>query len=396
MSLVWKLLRRHVSVGQLAGFFLANLIGMAIILVAVQFYRDVRPVIAAPDSFMSNDFLILSRDVGQGVRTDGVGFSREELDALAAQPFVLAVGEFTPARYSVTGGISFAGSGFYTYMFFESVPDRFLDVESDEWRFTEGDRTIPIILPRNYLNLYNFGFAATQGLPQMGEEFISQLMIDIEVEGGGRTQNFRGRIVAFSNRLNTILVPESFIEWSNARFADRPAADPSRIIVEVRNAADEALHRFLTTHGYRIEGDPGSGQLAFFMRMIAGVVAGVGLLVTALSLFIFMLSIFLLLQKNAQKLEDLLLAGYTPAQVARPYQLMSVGLNMLAAVCAIVAMLLARAVYMPMIGLLADGNSIGTGADVLSTIFAGLLAAIFVAMLNVLAIRRKVGGLWTQ
>ena len=29
--LVWKLLRRHVSIGQLTGFFLANLIGMAIV-----------------------------------------------------------------------------------------------------------------------------------------------------------------------------------------------------------------------------------------------------------------------------------------------------------------------------------------------------------------------------
>ena len=38
--LVWKLLRQHISVGQLAGFFLANLFGMMIVLLSVQFYRD--------------------------------------------------------------------------------------------------------------------------------------------------------------------------------------------------------------------------------------------------------------------------------------------------------------------------------------------------------------------
>ena len=41
--LVWKLLRQHISVGQLAGFFLANLFGMMIVLLSVQFYRDVLP-----------------------------------------------------------------------------------------------------------------------------------------------------------------------------------------------------------------------------------------------------------------------------------------------------------------------------------------------------------------
>ena len=32
MNLVWKLMRRHISLGQLAGFFLANLCGMVIVL----------------------------------------------------------------------------------------------------------------------------------------------------------------------------------------------------------------------------------------------------------------------------------------------------------------------------------------------------------------------------
>ena len=41
MSLVWKLLRRHVSVPQFAGFFFANLLGMLIVLLSVQFYYDV-------------------------------------------------------------------------------------------------------------------------------------------------------------------------------------------------------------------------------------------------------------------------------------------------------------------------------------------------------------------
>ena len=53
-TLVWKLLRQHISIGQLAGFFLANLFGMMIVLLSVQFYKDVIPVFTEGDSFMKN------------------------------------------------------------------------------------------------------------------------------------------------------------------------------------------------------------------------------------------------------------------------------------------------------------------------------------------------------
>ena len=55
MSLVWKLMRRHISLGQLAGFFFANLCGMVIVLLSIQFYQDVAPVFTEGDSFMKKD-----------------------------------------------------------------------------------------------------------------------------------------------------------------------------------------------------------------------------------------------------------------------------------------------------------------------------------------------------
>ena len=60
--LVWKLLRQHISVGQLAGFFLANLFGMMIVLLSVQFYRDVLPVFTEGDSFMKKDYIIANQE----------------------------------------------------------------------------------------------------------------------------------------------------------------------------------------------------------------------------------------------------------------------------------------------------------------------------------------------
>ena len=51
-SIVWQLLRRNISVAQLAGYAIANLVGLAIVLTAVQFYRDVTEVWNSEDSFI--------------------------------------------------------------------------------------------------------------------------------------------------------------------------------------------------------------------------------------------------------------------------------------------------------------------------------------------------------
>ena len=58
MKLVWTLLRQHISIGQLLGFFFANLLGMLIVLLSLQFYCDVQPAFSQEDGFMKGDYLV--------------------------------------------------------------------------------------------------------------------------------------------------------------------------------------------------------------------------------------------------------------------------------------------------------------------------------------------------
>ena len=114
-----------------------------------------------------------------------------------------------------------AGIHLSTDMFFESVPDEFVDIKLDKWHFDEETHTIPIIIPRNYLNLYNFGFAQSRSLPKLSEGLMGLIQMDIMMRGNGRVEQYKGNIVGFSNRLNTILVPQSFMNWANKNFAPR-------------------------------------------------------------------------------------------------------------------------------------------------------------------------------
>lgn len=245
MNLIWKLLRRHISVGQLAGFFLADLVGTVIVLCGIQIYSDMAPMLSGSDGLLGNDYIVISKPVkqlGSLMGRSAAHFSESDIDDLKAQPFARNVGEFRSSQYGVYLGLP---GVFATDMFFESVPDRFIDVTTDEWRFDLSKRDIPIILPRNYLNLYNFGFAQTKGLPQLSEGVSQSISFDIELSGSGRTEHFKGHVAGFSDRLNTVLVPESFMEWANDRFAPSKSALASRLIVEVENPADESIAAYL-------------------------------------------------------------------------------------------------------------------------------------------------------
>ena len=103
-TLVWKLLRQHISIGQLAGFFLANLFGMMIVLLSVQFYKDVIPVFTEGDSFMKKDFIIATKKISALGSFAGKSntFSAEEIADLKKQPFTKTIGAFTPSQFKVS------------------------------------------------------------------------------------------------------------------------------------------------------------------------------------------------------------------------------------------------------------------------------------------------------
>lgn len=280
-----------------------------------------------------------------------------------------------------------AGIRLSTEMFFESVPDEYVDVSLDKWHFDEDARVIPIIIPRNYLNLYNFGFAQSRSLPKLSEGLMSLVQMDVMIRGNGRVEQYKGNIVGFSNRLNTILVPQSFMDWANKNFAPEKEAEPSRLIVEVKNPTDTAITDYFQQKNYETEGNNlDAGKTTYFLRLITAIVMGVGLFISILSFYILMLSIFLLLQKNTVKLENLLLIGYSPTQVATPYYILTVGLNVLVLLLAIGCVAWVRSYYIEVVQSLFPQLESGS---LLPCILIGCLLFFAVSLLNILAIGKK-------
>ena len=395
MKLVWKLLRQHISWPQFVGFFFANLFGMTIVLLGYQLYCDILPIFTANDSFLKADYLVVSKKIGMAnaLGQQHSGFSKDEIADLQAQPFVKGVGQFTSTAYKAEATMGISGMKILnSELFFESVPDHFVDVSLDNWHYTPGDSLVPVILPRSYIAMYNFGFAQNHSLPKINEGLVGMIDLHIQVQGKGGQGYFKGKVIGFSSKLNTILVPQSFMTWSNNHFSPDSELPPSRLILDVTNPADQRIGTYLEEHNYELEDNNlDAEKTTYFLKLMVTLVMGVGVVISALSFYVLLLSIYLLVQKNTTKLQNLLLIGYSPSRVALPYQMLTLVLNLAVLVASFSLLLIIRGYYIDIVEtLFPDLPSTG----VAPTLGIGLALFLFVTGINFAILWRKTISIW--
>ena len=386
-----RLLRRNLSKVQLFGFVLSNFIGLAIVIAGIQFYSDIRSIWESEDSFINQDYLIINKKVkaSNTLGSASTDFTADEITDLESQPWVRRVGKFSNADYQVRATINQGGNrGMSTDMFLEAIPDKFIDIEPSDWKFQQGDKTVPIIISKEYLTLYNFGFASAAGLPQVTEGMLSSVPMNLRLisKDNQRTDTLSARIVGYSGRLNTILVPENFMTWSNAKLGTGSQKASQRLIIDVSSPGDVAIDKYLEDHDFERAGEDRASQAAYFVKLVSGLIIGIGGLITLLSFFILMLSVALLMQKNRAKLHLLIMLGYNLNSVGRPYEKITIYVSFLSYILAIIAMLIFRNLYISgLVGLTGEDN-VGVAVSLL----CGLGLVLITLAINIIAIRKKV------
>ena len=339
MKLLVKLLRKNINTWQLAGFLVANLLGGLIMLLAFQAYRDFEQFTQIQTGNATNNYVVISKPVS-AINTLGnlfgmkaPSFSEYEIKELKAHPAVNDVGMFTAATFNVSGHFSLASIRVGTEMFLESVPDRFIDVDFEalgiEWKAELGGGFLPVIVPRSYLNIYNFGFASTKGAPQLSDGIISSLPIEIRIRDKYRnTITYDARIVGFTDRLNTILVPDSFLQAANAAYSNNANKQPSRLVVESTPSADShQLLDYFNEQEYIIEGNADTLKMKSFVYGLLLIVMLIGAIISLLAFLLLMISILLLIEKNKEKFINLHSLGYSIQQISLPYTLLVIVAN---------------------------------------------------------------------
>jgi hypothetical protein len=350
MNLLWKLLRQNISPSQFISFIATNILGLSILLFSILLYLDIVPLFSNKNNIDNDNYIVLTKNVGTigSILGANTTFSDDEINEITKQSFTQSIGAFTSSQYNVWAELEIANarSNLSTAMFFESLPDEFVDIDSQKWNYTEGNDTIPIIIPRDYLDLYNFGFAEAQHLPKISEPLISQLNIKITILSNYKQQTFIGKIIGFSNRINTILVPDKFMFWSNNQFGNISQPNPAKIIIKTSNIADENITKFVNKKNYNIsKTSENTSKTTFILKTIIIIILFIGLIISILSLYILSLSIHLLIQKNKEKIENLHLIGYSAKEISKPYIQLTSIINITTFCIAITIALSLRTIY---------------------------------------------------
>lgn len=319
-KLVSKLLLRHRSNNRLWLSLVALFAGTTLLLIAVMIWWNFSLILngSANNDSLGSTFLTIGKNVTNEMmgKKNATLFSPREIEAVSAAPQVEDVGVLIANKFPVYASLSIA-QGFATDMFLEAVPERFMDNKPFGWVWEPGNTQIPIILSSDFLNMYNYGFAPSQNLPQLSQSTIQALAFDLTIGRGIYVEHYTGRVVGFSDRISSVLVPQSFIEYGNKTFAPTTPIAPSRLIVKVKDPSDKRFADFLKKNDYTTN----SEQLRWnkMRSVIEAVASGTGLLAMLLmgmGTLVFILFIELTIAKAKQSLSLLLLMGYSPRYLA--------------------------------------------------------------------------------
>ena len=217
--LLKKLIRTATGRTRYAMAIIGLSVALLLILAAVQIQVNYNELLQGKQNkdsianFLVVNKILTDQNIGKAV------LAQEEINDIKAQPFTEAVGVLATSRFKASIQSSSDVFPFYTDIAFESVPDAFLDVNTKEWNWNENSAYVPIIVPGMFLDIYNFQFSLSQGLPQLTREIVKMIFFNVNVYAvDGTTRVFKGKVVRFSDRVSSLLIPQSFMDHANALY----------------------------------------------------------------------------------------------------------------------------------------------------------------------------------
>ena len=291
-------------------------IAALLLLVAVQMQADFSELLEGKQNKETNtQYLVINRQLNNNNLNSG-GLREDELDALKKLPEVSAVGIMQPGYFKASLSSTSDRFPFYTDVSFETVSSDFLDEIPEHWTWQEKDEYVPIIVPSLYLDLYNFQFALAQQLPQLTPEVVKMIFFKIRIQGPKGELVLKGKVAGFSDRIQSMLVPQEFMQWCNARFAQGEKRNPSRILIKTKDATSPVLNQFLEKN--QLQADKEKTRFSKYREIvnwIAGISGLSGLLMLVFAALVLSLFIQLNIVSKQDEIRLLIQLGASPQQM---------------------------------------------------------------------------------
>lgn len=316
-QLLKKIIKTRIGTGRFAMAGIGLTIAILLILSAVQIQSNYNELLYGKSNQDSiANFLVVNKVVSGNRRENNL--TPAEIEDLKKQPFVDKVGLLTASRFRVSAQSPSDKLPFYSEIFFESVPDEFIDVQSKDWTWQPGSTTIPVIIPNQFLDLYNFGFAPSQNLPQLTQSMVMALPVVINVNYMGSNIKLTGKVVGFSDRISSVLVPQNFLDFANKHFAAQSEVKPSRIVIRTKDPGNPQLVNYLKVHELVTDADKTRfSKYRSIVNTVVNVSWLTGAVMLLFALLVFSLFIQLTIASTRHEINLLVTIGASPRQLQR-------------------------------------------------------------------------------
>jgi len=127
--------------------------------------------------------------------------------------------------------------------------------------------------------------------------------------------SYTGKVVGFSDRISSVLVPQLFMDWANKKFGGENTAI-SRVVIKTKDPGAPALTAYLKQHGLSTDAD--KTRFSKYRTVVDYVVniSGItGLVMLLFALLIFTLFIQLTIASCKDEIQLLITLGAAPKQL---------------------------------------------------------------------------------
>ncbi|MFT4062338.1 MAG: hypothetical protein QM642_08280 [Edaphocola sp.] len=337
-KIILKLLRPGRLRSRMYAAWAALCIGLLLLFAAALAWIDFRAILngKGKEDTMAAYIVVGKKVTNESMLRDAKSnlFGNAEIADLQKVNGVQEVGALNANTFPVSASMG-GHLGFYTEMFLGAVENKYLDVTPEDWTWQPGQPGLPIIISNDFLNLYNYGFALSQGLPQLSQQSIQSLPFEISIARG--REKYRAQVVGFTDRISSVLVPQSFMDAMNKKYGLGASVAPSRLVVRVADPSDKTFVDYLQQKQYTTNEE----QLRWNkVRAIAqAIVSSVGFLavvVVGMAVLSFVLFVEITVQRAAGHIQLMKQIGYAPARLRKilnRFFLPWIGTAVLAAAC---------------------------------------------------------------
>ena len=298
-----------------AGLFIAFIL----VLSCLQLYENANRLFGSKSSD-SNYWLTFSKKITPDNigRKELLGFNESDISKIKTWSEVKAIYPFSANEFkaSANGGDFIP---FYTDLYFEGLDLKAIDSDLTDEEFQVKGDEIPIIISREYLNLYNYGFALNQGLPQISEDFAKKIEVNINITVNKQNKTYKGKMVGLSDRIHSVLIPKKFLDSLNMAEKPELATQPkiyNRVLVQVKDSGDEGLVSKMKENSYESNQESlRSAKIKSKLFLVLKIIAVLGVFIFALCLYIIVSFIKIQFLEKQEEVSIKNSLGYSPKKM---------------------------------------------------------------------------------